>query len=82
MAVVDRRMSDPAIEVPMIKEYASRPTGMMKSDYTKLQWNEKDPFPLEELVSNSTIKIDQAFKIENVIVAPESISCKTSTGEI
>ena len=64
--VVDSSIPEPGIELPMIKEFKSLPTGMTRKQYSAMTtWSHDtgmtEPFPLHELVLNHTIKIDVAF---------------------
>ena len=81
-ASIDKRMTEPSIELPMFKEYRSKPEGMTKTEFKSLQWLSTDAFPLYKLVSNMTINIDKAFKVNNLTLIPTQISCDTTTSEI
>jgi hypothetical protein len=45
-SVIDGRLYEPSIELPMIKEYKSVPSGLSKTEFEKLQWHSKEVFPL------------------------------------
>lgn len=51
-----------SIEKPMIVVFDRFPTD--KTLTKALHWQQANTFPLRELVSNGTIKIDTAFKVD------------------
>lgn len=83
LRVVDKRMADPAIEAPLIKEFQNIPKGMTKGEMDSLSWfpGKWVPFPIKELVNNGTIKIDKAFAVNKMVVTPDEFPCPPSSYE-
>ena len=68
LVTLDMRHGGALIEKPMIKIYDKFPTE--KALTKALHWQAKNPFPLRELISNGTISIDTAFKVDEMTLAP------------
>jgi len=76
LLAVDMRASDALIEKPMIKVFDTFPTE--KAIASALHWQSKNPFPLRDLVSNGTIHIDTAFKVDKMTLTPDYIKLGSS----
>ena len=77
LILVDLRHLEELIEKPMIKIYSKFPTEKALSK--ALHWQSKNPFPLKDLISNGTISIDTAFKVDEMILAPNYVKLGSST---